>query len=308
MKFGINVLNYGPGTTPASMEDWVLRAEGLGFHLAMISDHVTLPQEALPVFPPPFYDPFTTLAYLAGRTTTIELGTTVIVLPYRHPLQTARVAANIDQMCNGRFVFGVGVGWSEQEFQALGIDFAARGRITDEYLTSIKDHWTKPLISFHGEHLDYTDITTGPAPARDPHPPVWVGGLSGPAMRRAARFGDAWHPFGLGPAEIRERLPKLKAAAEEAGRPTPALAPRIPLHITEQPVPEEGRLTGHGTVAQIRRDLEELAELEPDWIVLDTFLTFYLGAVSAEEVPRHDPAQLEIAAAELLDLKGETLR
>ncbi|MFH8349748.1 LLM class F420-dependent oxidoreductase [Streptomyces sp. NPDC018045] len=308
MKIGINILNYGADTTPESIETWVRGAEDLGYHLAMISDHVTLPPEVTGAFPPPFYDPFTTLAWLAGRTSTIELGTTVVVLPYRHPLQTARVTANLDRFSGGRLVFGVGIGWSQQEYAALGIDYASRGRITDEYLACIKEHWTQPVVSFQGEHVAYTDITTGPAPVRDPHPPVWVGGLSDAALRRAGRFGDAWHPYTLGADAIRERLPVLEAAAEAAGRPTPAVTPRIALHLTERPVESESRLPGHGTVDQVRADLEALAELDVPYVVLDTFLSSYAGPVPPEESPRHDLAQLETAAERILDLPGETLR
>ncbi|KOG66148.1 F420-dependent oxidoreductase [Streptomyces griseoflavus] len=308
MKIGVNILNYGADTTPEGIETWVRGAEELGYHLAMISDHVTQPPEVADAFPAPFYDPFTTLAWLAGRTTTIELGTTVVVLPYRHPLQTARVTANLDRFSGGRLVFGVGIGWSRQEYEALGIDFAARGRITDEYLTCIKEHWTQPVVSFRGEHAAYSGITTGPAPVRRPHPPVWVGGLSDAALRRAGRFGDAWHPYTLDADTIRRRLPVLEAAAEAAGRPTPAVTPRIALHLTERPVDAASRLPGHGSVDQVRADLAALAELDVPYVVLDTFLTSYAGPVPPEESPRHDLAQLETAAERIFDLPGETLR
>lgn len=306
MKIGVNILNYGPGTDPQGMEAWVRTAEDLGFHFAMISDHITLPPEVAGAFPPPFYDPFTTLAWLAGRTTRIELGTTVTVIPYRHPLHLARVTANLDQFSDGRLILGAGLGWSRQEFAALGIDFEARGRITDEYLSCLLRHWAEPKISFHGSHTDFADIATGPAPQR--RPPLWIGGLGGPALRRTARFGDAWHPFGLGPAELRQRLPILRAAAEAAGRPTPALAPRICLHITDRPLPETGRPCGHGSLEQIRADLEALADLHVSHVLLDPFLTTYLGLVSPENSPRHDPDQLHAVAEHLADLAHETLR
>jgi alkanesulfonate monooxygenase SsuD/methylene tetrahydromethanopterin reductase-like flavin-dependent oxidoreductase (luciferase family) len=111
VKLGVNVPNFGPGTGPESLTGWVRFAEDAGFSLAMMSDHVAVTPDVAELYPPPFYDPFTTLAWLAGLTERIELGTTVTILPYRHPLLTARVAANIDDLSGGRFVLGVGVGW-----------------------------------------------------------------------------------------------------------------------------------------------------------------------------------------------------
>ncbi|MEV7283101.1 TIGR03619 family F420-dependent LLM class oxidoreductase [Streptomyces sp. NPDC093252] len=300
MKAGVNVLNYGPGTTPDSLLAWVAGAEELGFHLAMISDHVTLPPEVAAKFPAPFYDPFTTLAWLAGQTRTIGLGTTVTVIPYRHPLHTARVAANLDRLSGGRLVFGAGVGWSRQEFDALGIAFGRRGEITDEYLAAILAHWAQDTVAATGPHARYTDITTGPSPLR--RPPVWVGGLGDAALRRTARFGDAWHPFGFGAPEVRERLPRLAAAARHIGRPTPAVTPRIALHLTDRPVTGPRRIAGYGTLGQVRDDLEALSELGVPCVVFDTYLTEYLGLVPPGSGPRHDTALLEAVAGELMDL------
>jgi probable F420-dependent oxidoreductase len=257
-------------------------------------------------FPPPFYDPFTTLAWLAGRTSTIELGTTVAVLPYRHPLNTARIAASIDQFSGGRFIFGVGIGWSNQEYAALGIDFTRRGRITDEYLACVLEHWEKPVVSFHGDYTDYADITTAPAPVR--RPPVWVGGLTGAALRRTARFGDAWHPYGLSAAALRERLPALREAAKREGRDVPALAPRIALHLTERPVEGADRIPGHGTLEQIHEDVAEMATLGVSHLLLDPFLAVFLDAAPPDPFPTNDPQLLQVVAGKVVDLPGQTVR
>lgn len=296
MKLGVNVLNYGPAAGPEDFESWVGCAERLGFDFAMISDHVTLPPEVAAAYPPPFYDPFATLAWLTGRTTTIELGTTVAVLPYRHPLHTARVAANIDRFSGGRLILGVGIGWSAQEFAALGLDFARRAAIADEYLACILEHWDKEQLTVHGEFLDAEGLATGPAPVR--RPPVWVGGLDGPALRRAAGFGDAWHPYGLDVEALRLRLPALQDAARETGRPVPAVAPRIALHITDRPV-DGDRLIGFGSLEQILADLTALADLGATHVLLDPFLPVFLGAIPFSECRGHDQAQLEVVAAAL---------
>ena len=150
MRFGINLINFGPGASPESLAASAELAEDLGYHFAMISDHVAITPDVAGRYPAPFYDPFTALAFLAARTRRIELGTTVIVLPYRHPLATARLAANVDQWSGGRFILGVGAGWAAQEFAALDLPFRQRGAMTDEYLAVIRAAWTQDPCSYHG--------------------------------------------------------------------------------------------------------------------------------------------------------------
>src|SRR5689334_5927025 len=186
MKLGLNIPNFGPTATPELLLAWVRFAEQHGYAIAMMSDHVAPTPDVIATYPSPFYDPFATLAWLAGLTSRIELGTTVAVAPYRNPLLTARLATNIDQFSGGRFVLGVGVGWSAPEFAALGLSFADRGRQTDEHLAAIVDALSSPTVSFNGQ-----DVDTGPASARQPHLPVWVGGSVPAAIRRAVRFGQA---------------------------------------------------------------------------------------------------------------------
>jgi probable F420-dependent oxidoreductase len=194
IRLGLNVPNFGPTAVPEILRRWIRFAEDSGFALAMMSDHVAPTPDVTALYPPPFYDPFATLSWLGGLTDRLELGTTVTILPYRHPLLTARMATNIDQFTGGRFILGVGVGWSEAEFTALGLPFRDRGRITDEYLLAVTQAWTNDQVSLDGDYVSDTDVSTGPRPARSPHPPIWVGGTAPAAIRRAARFGDAWHP------------------------------------------------------------------------------------------------------------------
>lgn len=294
MKLGVNILNFGPGTSPDSLRGWARFAEQAGFSIAMISDHVALTPDVHAVYPAPFYDPFATLAWLAGETEHIELGTTVTILPYRNPLSTARVAANIDQFSNGRFVLGVGVGWSEAEFAALGIPFAQRGAITDEYLAAITALWTSEVASMDGRFVSFRDVRTAPEPVRRPHPPIWVGGSSAAGMRRVVRFADAWHPIDPRLDWLRDTgLPSLRAAVGEAGRPMPALCPRINLRLAPSDLDEEGRRTGVGSLAQVLRDLDQLADLGADYVVLDT----YLGRPEDRRPAEEDWRMLETVAA-----------
>jgi len=267
MKFGVNVLNFGPGTGPLLLRQWVLAAEELGYHFVMLSDHVAITEDVQTHYPAPFYEPFTALAWLAGITSKVELGTTVAILPYRHPLLTARVVANIDQLCNGRFIFGVGAGWAKQEFEALRVSFERRGAISDEYLTLIRECWSREAVSSDGG-----EVHTAPMPVRSPHPPIWVGGSSKSAILRAVRYGDAWHPIHEPLSWLRdEGVPRLQQLADAEGKRSPAFCPRIRLKITEKGLEDESRLPGEGTIDQIRDDLESLASIGANYVLFDTY-------------------------------------
>jgi alkanesulfonate monooxygenase SsuD/methylene tetrahydromethanopterin reductase-like flavin-dependent oxidoreductase (luciferase family) len=249
----VNVPNFGPGTNPDVLRRWALTVEGLGFDLLMLSDHVAVTPDVAEQYPAPFYEPFTTLSWLAGLTRGIRLGTTVLIVPYRHPLLIARMAANLNDLSGGRLVLGVGVGWAREEFAALGVPFRERGRLTDEHLLAIRAAWQ--------DDADY----------RSGHIPLWIGGNSDAALRRAVRLGDAWHPLRFTPGWLTGALGRLAARAADQGRPPPAFMPRIALRLTEAPVTGDGRLAGHGTIDQIAADLGRLRSLGADTVVLDPF-------------------------------------
>ena len=253
MQLGVNVPNFGPGTNPDVLRRWALTVEGLGFDLLMVSDHVAVTPDVADQYPAPFYEPFTTLAWLAGATRRIRLGTTVLVVPYRHPLLTARMAANLNDLSGGRLVLGVGVGWARQEFDALGVPFRERGRLTDLHLLAIRAAWA-----------DSDDYRGGPIP-------IWIGGNSDAALRRAVRMGDAWHPLRFAPGWLTGALDRMKAIGAELQRPQPALVPRIALDLTSAPVTGDDRLAGQGTIEQIAGDLAQLASLGAGTVVLDPF-------------------------------------
>jgi alkanesulfonate monooxygenase SsuD/methylene tetrahydromethanopterin reductase-like flavin-dependent oxidoreductase (luciferase family) len=249
----VNVPNFGPGTDPGMLRRWAQTVEGLGFDLLMVSDHVVVTPDVAEQYPAPFYEPFTTLAWLAGVTDRIRLGTTVLIVPYRHPLLIARMAANLNQLSGGRLVLGVGSGWARQEFEALGVAYRERGRLTDDHLQAVRTAWENDG--------DY----------RSGRIPIWVGGNSDAGIRRAVRLGDAWHPLRLTMAGLREGLARLAAVAEGQRRPVPALVPRIALRLTDTPVAGANRLAGEGTIGQIVDDLEQLRLLGADTVVLDPF-------------------------------------
>jgi alkanesulfonate monooxygenase SsuD/methylene tetrahydromethanopterin reductase-like flavin-dependent oxidoreductase (luciferase family) len=253
VRLGVNVPNFGPGTRPDVLRQWALTVEGLGFSLLMVSDHIAVTPDVAEQYPAPFYEPFTTLAWLAGQTRQIRLGTTVLIVPYRHPLLIARMAANLSDLSDGRLVLGTGVGWAEQEFAALDVPFARRGQLTDDYLRAIRAAW-------QDEH-DY----------RAGRIPLWIGGNSDAGLRRAVRLGDAWHPLRFTMPWLREAADRLTRVAREQGRPVPELAPRIVLRLTDDVVTGAGRLAGEGTIDQVTADLAELQLLGAGTVLLDPF-------------------------------------
>ena len=302
MKIGVNLLNFGPGVSPASLRDWTRLVESLGYHLVMISDHVAITPDVQEKYPAPFYDPLVCLSWLAANTSTLELGTTVLILPYRNPLLVARMGANIDQLSGGRFILGVGAGWAKGEFQALGVPFDQRGAMSNEYLAAIKALWTSDLASYNGRFVSFESVNTAPRPVREPHPPIWVGGSSDAAIRRAVRFGNAWHPIRFQIPWLREDgIPRLRRVAEAENQPVPNLCLRIKMDMTGSPVAEEGREAGEGSMDQVRRDLEALGAR---YVLLDTYLD------DPEATRRHEPAwrTLTALADEALDLEHQALR
>ena len=250
---GVNVPNFGPGTAPGLLRRWAQTVEGLGFDLLMISDHIAVTPDVAGQYPPPFYEPFTTLAWLAGLTERIKLGTTVLIVPYRHPLLIARMAANLNDLSGGRLVLGVGVGWAVEEFDALGVPFRQRGKLTDDYLQLVRAAWENDQ--------DY----------RAGRIPIWVGGNSEAGLRRAVRLGDAWHPLRFTMPWLRGAAARLTELADGQQRPVPSLVPRIALRLTESPVTTPGRLAGGGTLGQILDDLTQLQLLGAETVVLDPF-------------------------------------
>ena len=250
---GVNVPNFGPGTAPGLLRRWAQTVEGLGFDLLMISDHIAVTPDVAGQYPPPFYEPFTTLAWLAGLTERIKLGTTVLIVPYRHPLLIARMAANLNDLSGGRLVLGVGVGWAVEEFDALGVPFRQRGKLTDDYLQLVRAAWENDQ--------DY----------RAGRIPIWVGGNSEAGLRRAVRLGDAWHPLRFTMPWLRDAAARLTELADGQQRPVPSLVPRIALRLTESPVTTPRRLAGEGTLGQILDDLSQLQLLGAETVVLDPF-------------------------------------
>ncbi len=236
VKFGYDVPVTGPMADPESIARIARGGEELGLEHAYLSDHVVVPRLIASPYPytpdgaAPFGNSFlellTAVSYVAGVTSRVRLVTSVMVVPYRAAVHTAKALATIDVLSGGRLTLGVGVGWMREEFEALGAPpFAERGRVTDEYLAAFRELWTAPSPEFSGDHVSFSNIAFEPKPVQRPHPPIWVGGESPPALRRAATTGDGWYPISYRTSHpldtldaLKASLARLHALAREAGR------------------------------------------------------------------------------------------
>jgi probable F420-dependent oxidoreductase len=232
MRFGFYLPTRGQTASPESLETLVTRAEALGFSSVVIADHIVFPVTIKSKYPYTVSGAFpgqgdaleqlSLMAFVAGKSQTLRLISSVMILPHRNPVVTAKMLATIDVLSRGRVTVGVGVGWLREEFEALGAPaFDRRGAVSDEYLRIFKVLWTQDPASYHGEFYRFDSVRCLPHPVQKPHPPIWVGGHSKVALRRVARLGDGWHPVGANPA-VPLRPPELRASLDELRRLTDA--------------------------------------------------------------------------------------
>ena len=278
--FGTSMPSRGDMASPANLRTLAQRAESLGFDSAWVSDHIILPRSVDSFYPyaangvatfrpdEDYYEPLAALNFLAGCTQKIRLGTHVLILPYRNPVLTAKMISTLDVLSEGRFILGAGVGWMEEEFKALGLDtFAQRGAVTDEYIQLFKELWTKDNPEFQGEHYQLSESGFQPKPVQKPHPPIWIGGHTNPAIRRAAKYGDGWMPIGLRPPailepeELAEKIARLRRLTMEAGRPEDAVSLCFSTGVTFDDSPGATRRMMSGRAEQIAADLRQYQDL-----------------------------------------------
>ena len=278
--FGTSMPSRGDMASPENLRVLAQRAESLGFDSAWVSDHIILPRavdsfypyaaDGVATFRPDedYYEPLATLNFLAGCTQKIRLGTHVLILPYRNPVLTAKMISTLDVLSGGRVILGAGVGWMEEEFQALALDtYAQRGAVTDEYIQLFKELWTKDDPEFQGEHYQLSGTGFQPKPVQKPHPPIWIGGHTNPAIRRAAKYGDGWMPIGLRPPailepeELAEKIARLRRLTVRAGRPEDAVSLCFSTGVTFDNSPGATRRMMSGRAEQIAADLRQYQDL-----------------------------------------------
>jgi probable F420-dependent oxidoreductase len=288
MRYGFYLPTRGPTATPEALEALVQRAEALGFSSVMIADHVVFPVTIASKYPYTVTGAFpgggdaleqlALMAFVAAKTRTLRLVTSVMILPHRNPVVTAKALATIDVLSNGRVTVGVGVGWLREEFQALGApDFDRRGAVSDEYLRIFKTLWTECPASFAGRFYRFDAVRCLPQPVQKPHPPIWIGGHSPAALRRVARLGDGWHPVGANPAvplrlaELRTLLDGLYRLTEAEGRDPAALtiSYKAPVYDPAQSLAGAERRPFSGSPEQIAEDIAAFARLRVSEVIFD---------------------------------------
>ena len=313
MRYGFYLPTRGPTATRDGVLALAREGERLGLHSAMIADHVVLPRESQSIYPytvdgkhPSAGDAletFSILGVVAGATERLRLVTSVLVLPCRNPVLTAKMVASLDVLSGGRITLGVGTGWLREEFQALGSPpFEQRGAVTDEWITIFKQLWTRSPASFDGTFYQYTDIRCEPFPLQKPHPPIWIGGHSRAALRRTARFGNGWHPVGaiaavpLPPQEMRAHLATLQRLTEAERRDFSAIdiSYKAPLYDTGIAAPDGSRRSFSGSADEIAGDIRTFAAIGVHELIFD-----FRGQSIAESIER-----LQRFAAEVMPLVG----
>jgi probable F420-dependent oxidoreductase len=223
MKFGYFGINTGPCAEPETAARVAATAEEHGFESVWTGEHVVLPDPQAPPSPAPpelpMLDPAVALGFVAAHTRRLRLGTGIIILPQRNPLVLAKELATVDVVSGGRLEFGLGAGYLEPEFSALGIPFDDRGERTNEYIEVIRALWTQESPSYSGRFASFSGIQAMPRPVQRPHPPIVVGGMSPPAFRRAVTQGNGWYGFALDPDGAARCIAGLEKAAAENERP-----------------------------------------------------------------------------------------
>lgn len=247
MKIGLFLGAFYPTVTPAFLAKAAVAAEERGFHSLWVGEHVVLFDQYAKTYPyaesgefpvsgeAGMAEPFTTLAWLAGMTSTIRLGTGVILVPQRNPLYTAKEVANVDWLSGGRFDFGIGVGWQREEFEALQVPWERRGARCDEYIELMRRIWVDSESAHSGEFWQLEPSRAFPKPVQTPHPPIHVGGESDFAISRVVRLGADWLPFNVNPEMLVERRAKLAQALDDAGATSGSTRRIDDVHITASP-------------------------------------------------------------------------
>ena len=235
------------------------KAEEVGFDAIFVNDHIIVDGSPRAAPWTNVYDPFVAMSFIAAHTARIGVGVSVLIMPYRNPIATAKSLATIDRMSGGRLIAGVGAGWNEFEFAALGVPFRERGPRTNEYLRLWQACWSPGKVSFAGRFFSFSDMHVSPKPVQQPYPPIWIGGTSDAALRRAARFAALWQPTPLPIVEMVERQTVLRQACDKIGRvPIPTrMSFRVEFSNITGNAPQSGsrRPVGHGTPAEVAGDL-----------------------------------------------------
>jgi len=292
MDFGFSMPTRGPLANKRDLVEIARAGEALGFSYLAIPDHILVPRQIDSRYPysqegdwpgrvgGECLEQLTLMAWLAAATEKARLLTSVMVVPHRKPVHTAKILATIDVLSGGRVVLGCGTGWLREEFEAIGTEpFEARGQVTDEYIRVFKELWTSENPSFAGEYVSFKDISFEPKPVQRPLP-IWIGGESGRALKRAASLGDGWYPIGANPRDPLNTVPRYAAAlerlkrhAEEAGRDPAEIALAFwanwPGNAHPIEIEDGQRFIMTGSAEQIAQDIAGLGALGVEHVLFN---------------------------------------
>ncbi len=287
MKFGFYLPNHGPTARPGPLAEIAKAGDAAEFDCMVVGDHIIVPKTIDSPYPytvggefpggdtGEYLEQLTLLTYLSAITTNIKIVPSVMIVPYRNPVLTAKILATMDLLSNGRLILGVGVGWMEEEFEVMASPpFKERGKVTNEYLKIFKELWTSESPDYEGDYYKFSNIHFLPKPLQKPHPKIWVGGQSKAAIRRAVNLGDGWHPVGaipaapLHPNQISSELSYLREYSESVGRDPEELdiAMKAPLYDASNEGP---RRKFAGTDEEILMDIQEYTDLGVSHIIFD---------------------------------------
>jgi probable F420-dependent oxidoreductase len=279
MQFGVHLPHLGHQADGPTLRRFAAKAEALGFHSGWVSDHIAWPADvesrypysASGDFPAPnsisWLDPLATLTYVAACTERLKLGTTVLILGYRPPVQTAKMIATLDVLSGGRTILGVGVGWMREEFEALGMPFDHRGSRADEQLEAFERLFAAPRPSYDGRFYRFPELGFFPKPIQQPIP-IWVGGDREPAFQRCARFGNTFHAAFTPLEEITAQMVRVRALAERAGRDPASIGLSVRLYLDFGGTSEPAKSL-LGSPGQVLEGIGRYAAAGVDHLLLD---------------------------------------
>ncbi len=267
-RFGLAMPNFREGATREGIDASLETAARLGWHSVWTTDHLLPDTTPASADYSTIFEALSTIAYAAGRTDSLRLGTSVIVVPMRNAVAMAKEVATIDALSGGRLTLGVGVGWSEAEYANVGEEarFHRRGAYLDESIALWRHLWSGSREPFRGRFHSFDDFAFGPLPAQGAALPIVVGGRSDAALRRAGGLADGYHSTGTSPAQFVERAAAVRAAAEAAGRPAPAFSARCRVFFDE---PAGQMYALAGTPEAMRADIDAFAAAGAGLIVVD---------------------------------------
>jgi probable F420-dependent oxidoreductase len=287
MQFGLHLPASSAGVGAGDLIRFAQRAEALNFYCLTVADHVIVPRDiSIPYpytvdgkYPGTGYhlETLMTMGFLAGATERIRFVTSVMIAPYRNPIITAKMLATMDVLSGGRVIAGLGVGWMKEEFENLGApQFAERGKVTDEYIQAFRELWTNDEPAFDGRYCRFHNIVFLPKPVQQPAIPIWIGGHSKQAIRRAGRLGDGWHPIGgvptipLEPEDLRRDLELLAEAARAAGRDPRRIHVALKGSLFDREKKIEGRRRRFmGGAEEIAADISAYCDAGVDTLIFD---------------------------------------